>query len=133
MRSVQFRGNSPFCLRTGDSKQPVAPPFASIQTSAHQLLNHNTLTRASPLTQWRSTQEGVERWNRRAAPLSLRPTCAHGARIIFSKTLTNRQWLRGDSYGSRLDQQILREVRPNAKRPAKLGLPQIARFPTVAP
>ncbi len=28
--------------------------------------------------------QDIERWNRRAAPLSLRPTCAHRARIIDS-------------------------------------------------
>ena len=44
-------------------------------------------TRASPLTKWRGTQKDMERSNRRAAPLSLRPTCTHRARIILSKTL----------------------------------------------
>ena len=46
------------------------------------------LTRAAPLTQWRGWLEDMGRSNRRAAPLSLRPTCAHRAPIIFSKTLT---------------------------------------------
>ncbi len=49
--------------------------------------NGETLTRASPLTQWRGKVKEVERSNRRDAPLSLRAACEHGARFILNKTL----------------------------------------------
>ncbi len=50
-------------------------------------MNGRNLTRAASSTHWRGWLEDVGRSNRRDAPLSLRPTCAHRARIVLIKTL----------------------------------------------